>query len=235
MWPFGKSIKQRVEEEMKKSPLVASQPVTVEESHGVVKFQGVVSNAVIVGLLNSIASGINGVKSVDTSMVGVEDNEPDTVPPVDEAEVQAAIDASAIAKSVYHDIINNGELSNNPIDVLQSGTEVVLRGAVDSEHEYRLAVQVASAVAGVTGVNANDLQIVEGAKQKHEAAVAEEVAKVSAPGYVNIPDEWYVVRRGDTLTAIAAKYSSDIDTIAKANGIHDVNMIKIGQKIQIPR
>jgi osmotically-inducible protein OsmY len=235
MWPFGKSIKQRVEEEMKKSPLVASQPVTVEESHGVVKFQGVVSNAVIVGLLNSIASGINGVKSVDTSMVGVEDNEPDTVPPVDEAEVQAAIDASSIAKSVYHDIINNGELSNNPIDVLQSGTEVVLRGAVDSEHEYRLAVQVASAVAGVTGVNANDLQIVEGAKQKHEAAVAEEVAKVSAPGYVNNPDEWYVVRRGDTLTAIAAKYSSDIDTIAKANGIHDVNMIKIGQKIQIPR
>jgi nucleoid-associated protein YgaU len=235
MWPFGKSIKQRVEEEMKKSPLLASQPVTVEESHGVVKFQGIVSNAVMIGLLNSVATGINGVKSVDTSMVGVEDSEPETVPPVDVAEVQAAIDASAIAKSVYHDISNNGELSNNPIDVLQSGTEVVLRGAVDSEHEYRLAIQVASAVAGVTGVNANDLQIVEGAKQKHEAAVAEEVAKVSAPGYVNIPDEWYVVRRGDTLSAIAAKYSSDIDTIAKANGIHDVNLIKIGQKIQIPR
>jgi osmotically-inducible protein OsmY len=231
MWPFGKSIKQRVEEEMKKSPLLASQPVTVEESHGVVKFQGVVSNAAIVRLLEATASGINGVKSVDTGMVGVEDNEPDTVPAVDEAEVQAAIDASAIAKSVYHDIINNGELSNNPIDVLQSGTEVVLRGAVDNDHEYRLAVQVASAVAGVTGVNANDLKIVEGAKQKHEAAKVEEAAKP----YVNIPDEWYVVRRGDTLTAIASKYSSDVDTLAKANGIHDVNMIKIGQKIQIPR
>jgi osmotically-inducible protein OsmY len=230
MWPFGKSIKQRVEEEMKKSPLLASQPVTVEELHGVVKFQGVVSNAAIVRLLEATASGINGVKSVDTGMVGIEDNEPDTVPAVDEAEVQAAIDASAIAKSVYHDIINNGELSNNPIDVLQSGTEVVLRGAVDNEHEYRLAVQVASAVAGVTGVNANDLQIVEGAKQKHEAAKVEEAAKP-----INIPDEWYVVRRGDTLTAIAAKYSSDIDTIAKANGIHDVNLIKIGQKLQIPR
>jgi osmotically-inducible protein OsmY len=235
MWPFGKSIKQRVEEEMKKSPLVASQPVTVEESKGVVKFQGIVSNAVIVGLLNSIASGISGVKSVDTSMVGVEDNEPETVPAVDEAEVQAAIDASAIAKSVYHDIANNGELSNNPIDVLQSGTEVVLRGAVDSEHEYRLAIQVASAVAGVTGVNANDLQIVEGAKQKHEAAKAEEAAKVSAPGYVNLPDEWYVVRRGDTLGEIASRLSSSVDDIAKANGIHDVNLIKIGQKLQIPR
>jgi osmotically-inducible protein OsmY len=230
MWPFGKSIKQRVEEEMKKSPILASQPVTVEESRGVVKFQGVVSNAAIVRLLEATATGINGVKSVDTGMVGVEDNEPETVPAVDEAEVQAAIDASAIAKSVYHDIINNGELSNNPIDVLQSGTEVVLRGAVDSEHEYRLAVQVASAVAGVTGVNANDLQIVEGAKQKHEAAKVEEAAKP-----VNIPDEWYVVRRGDTLTAIAAKYSSDVDTLAKTNGIHDVNLIKIGQKIQIPR
>jgi osmotically-inducible protein OsmY len=230
MWPFGKSIKQRVEEEMKKYPDVLSQPVTVEESHGTVKFQGIVSNPAVIKLLTSIASGINGVKNVDTGMVGIEDNEPDTVPPVDEVQIQAAIDASAIAKSVYHDIINNGELSNNPIDVLQSGTEVVLRGAVDSEHEYRLAIQVASAVAGVTGVNANELQVVEGAKQKHEAAKVEEAAKP-----VNIPDEWYVVRRGDTLTAIAAKYSSDIDTLAKANGIHDVNMIKIGQKIQIPR
>ncbi len=235
MWPFGKSIKQRVEEEMKKSPLLASQPVTVEESHGVVKFQGIVSNAAIVRLLEATASGINGVKSVDTGMVGIEENEPETVPAVDEAEVQAAIDASAIAKSVYHDISNNGELSNNPIDVLQSGTEVVLRGAVDNEHEYRLAVQVASAVSGVTGVNANDLKIVEGAKQKHEAAVAEEVAKVSAPGYVNIPDEWYVVRRGDTLSEIASSLSSSVDDIAKANGIHDVNLIKIGQKLQIPR
>jgi osmotically-inducible protein OsmY len=231
MWPFGKSIKQRVEEEMKKYPDVLSQPVTIEESHGTVKFQGVVSNPAVIKLLTAIASGINGVKNVDTGMVGVEDNEPDTVPPVDEVQVQAAIDASAIAKSVYHDIINNGELSNNPIDVLQSGTEVVLRGAVDNEHEYRLAVQVASAVAGVTGVNANDLQIVEGAKQKHEAAKVEEAAKP----YVNIPDEWYVVRRGDTLTAIASKYSSDVDTLAKANGIHDVNLIKVGQKIQIPR
>jgi osmotically-inducible protein OsmY len=230
MWPFGKSIKQRVEEEMKKYPAVLSQPITVEESHGTVKFQGVVSNPAVIKLLTSIASGINGVKNVDTGMVGVEDNEPDTVPPVDEAEVQAAIDASAIAKSVYHDIINNGELSNNPIDVLQSGTEVVLRGAVDNEHEYRLAVQVASAVSGVTGVNANELQIVEGAKEKHEAAKVE-----AAAAYVNIPDEWYVVRRGDTLTAIASKYSSDVDTLAKANGIHDVNMIKVGQKIQIPR
>ncbi len=230
MWPFGKSIKQRVEEEMKKSPLLASQPVTVEESHGVVKFQGIVSNAAIVRLLEATASGINGVKSVDSGMVGIEENEPDTVPAVDEAEVQAAIDASAIAKSVYRDISNNGELSNNPIDVLQSGTEVVLRGAVDNEHEYRLAVQVASAVAGVTGVNANDLKVVEGAKQKHEAAVVE-----AAAAYVNIPDEWYVVRRGDTLGEIASRLSSSVDDIAKANGIHDVNLIKIGQKLQIPR
>ncbi len=235
MWPFGKSIKQRVEEEMKKYPDILSQPITVDESQGTVKFQGVVSNPAVIKLLTSIASGINGVKNVDTGMVGVEQNEPETVPPVDETQVQAAIDASAIAKSVYHDISSNGELSNNPIDVLQSGSEVVLRGAVDSDHEYRLAVQIASAVSGVTGVNANDLQIVEGAKQKHEAAKAEEAAKVAAPGYVNIPDEWYVVQRGDTLSAIATKYSSDIDTLAKANGIHDVNLIKIGQKIQIPR
>jgi nucleoid-associated protein YgaU len=112
---------------------------------------------------------------------------------------------------------------------------VVLRGAVDNDHEYRLAVQLASAVSGVTGVNANDLKVVEGAKEKLQAAKAEEAAKVAAPGYVNIPDEWYVVRRGDTLGEIASRLSSSVEDIAKANGIHDVNLIKIGQKLQIPR
>ena len=168
-------------------------------------------------------------------MVGIEDSEPDTVPPVDEAEVQAAIDASAGAKAVYAEISSNVELANNPIDVLQSGSEVVLRGAVDNDHEYRLAVQLASAVSGVTGVNANDLKVVEGAKEKLQAAKAEEAAKVAAPGYVNFPDEWYVVRRGDTLGEIASRLSSSVEDIAKANGIHDVNLIKIGQKLQIPR
>ena len=235
MWPFGKSIKQRVEDEMKKYPSVLSQPITVEENHGTVKFQGVVSNPAVIKLLTSIASGINGVKNVDTGMVGIEDSEPDTVPPVDEAEVQAAIDASAGAKAVYAEISSNVELANNPIDVLQSGSEVVLRGAVDNDHEYRLAVQLASAISGVTGVNANDLKVVEGAKEKLQAAKAEEAAKVAAPGYVNIPDEWYVVRRGDTLGEIASRLSSSVEDIAKANGIHDVNLIKIGQKLQIPR
>ena len=48
MWPFGKSIKQRVEDEMKKYPSVLSQPITVEENHGTVKFQGVVSNPAVI-------------------------------------------------------------------------------------------------------------------------------------------------------------------------------------------
>ena len=47
-------------------------------------------------------------------------------------------------------------------------------------------------------------------------------------------DETYTVQSGDSLSAIASKFNSNIDSIAKANNIHDINQIYSGQELTIP-
>ncbi|MBQ6483100.1 MAG: LysM peptidoglycan-binding domain-containing protein [Anaerolineaceae bacterium] len=52
---------------------------------------------------------------------------------------------------------------------------------------------------------------------------------------VKEPPEVYVVKKGDTLSAIAKKYKTTVAKLVKANGIKDKNLINIGQKIIIVR
>ena len=47
-------------------------------------------------------------------------------------------------------------------------------------------------------------------------------------------DEVYTVKAGDTLSAIARKYNTTYQVLAKYNGIANPNIINIGQKIKIP-
>ena len=44
----------------------------------------------------------------------------------------------------------------------------------------------------------------------------------------------YVVKAGDTLSAIAVKYNTTVAALVAANGIKDKNLIHVGQKITIP-
>jgi LysM repeat protein len=44
----------------------------------------------------------------------------------------------------------------------------------------------------------------------------------------------YTVQSGDTLSAIANRFGADIDAIAGQNNIADVNMIEVGQQLDIP-
>lgn len=44
----------------------------------------------------------------------------------------------------------------------------------------------------------------------------------------------YTVRKGDTLGAIAARYGTTVSKIAAANGIKNVNLIRVGQTLTIP-
>ncbi len=45
---------------------------------------------------------------------------------------------------------------------------------------------------------------------------------------------YYTVRAGDTLTKIAARFRTDVWSIARANGITNLNRIRIGQVLCIP-
>src|SRR5438874_948027 len=44
----------------------------------------------------------------------------------------------------------------------------------------------------------------------------------------------YVVKAGDTLSSIAARYGTTVGAIARANGISNANRIVIGRKLAIP-
>ncbi len=44
----------------------------------------------------------------------------------------------------------------------------------------------------------------------------------------------HTVRSGDTLSALAKKYSTSVDKLAKANNIKNANQIQVGQKLTIP-
>lgn len=45
--------------------------------------------------------------------------------------------------------------------------------------------------------------------------------------------EYYTVKKGDTLSAIAKKYNTTVDCIAKLNNLSNPNLIIIGQKLRV--
>lgn len=56
----------------------------------------------------------------------------------------------------------------------------------------------------------------------------------SKTGVSSSTSKTYVVKRGDTLSKIAAKYGTTYQVLAKYNNISNPNLIKVGQKIKIP-
>jgi soluble lytic murein transglycosylase-like protein len=44
----------------------------------------------------------------------------------------------------------------------------------------------------------------------------------------------YIVRPGDTLSEIAVRHGSSVQALIQANNLHDANLIRVGQLLQIP-
>lgn len=63
-----------------------------------------------------------------------------------------------------------------------------------------------------------------------------ELAKATVEKNTNEKHETltYTVKKGDTLSAIAKKYSVSVEKLARINKIHNVNMLRIGAKLKIP-
>ena len=238
MWPFGKPLSERVKDAINQWPPLQGMNLSVTDNRGNISISGTVPRQPHLNLLESAVQGVKGVKAVDLTgvIVGQQDipeaeiAAAEAKAQAEEAEIKKAIDASALAKKVLKALEANGELTDNPIDVLQKGTGVVLRGAVDNQHESNLAVQIAQG-QGATSVDVSGLKVEAGAKEKFAA---------EQKAYVNVPDEWYTVQAGDTLSGIAQKFYGDGSRdsyvkIARANNISDPDLIKVGQKLQIPR
>lgn len=226
MWPFGKSTQARLEEAIKEQEKTANLGISVSVKKNTAVMTGSVPSDNHKNLLTAIAQGINGIKNVDVSGVSVtnattQTNE-GTAISKDDAN---ATDPSANAKAALSKIKAESSLANNPLDVLQKGSSIVLRGAVDSQAEFDKAKSLAASVEGVTNVDTSGLQIIQNASK------------------LNVTDDdgdvVYTVQSGDTLSHIALHYYGDAGKssymkIAEANGLDDPNKINVGQKLKIP-
>ncbi|ADY26316.1 Peptidoglycan-binding lysin domain protein [Deinococcus proteolyticus MRP] len=245
MWPFGKKTADRVSDAIKENKQLSGLGLNVQEKGGTVTLSGIAPSQAHVNLARIVAEGVNGVKSVDVSGVSVQapakPSQPAAAatgtaqtaqssggPTVQTASTggsdQELEDTSRVAKEVLSAIRGNAELKDDPIDVLQSGKSVILRGVVDSDHELRLAEQLARGVSGVAGVDVSGLKVHEGAK---------ELAKEKDEQGETV----YTVKAGDTLSKIAQRYYGDLNAyhkIAQYNGIANPDHIEVGQKIRIP-
>lgn len=142
-----------------------------------------------------------------------------------DAEIKQVEDRSRVAKAVLSAIRSNGELADDPIDVLQSGSSVILRGVVDNDHEKRLLEQVARGVDGVSGVDISGVRVAQGAKE-----LVKEKDQDSG-------DTVYTVKPGDSLSAIAQKFYGDpmeYKKIAHYNNISNPDLIHPGDRLRIP-
>lgn len=67
-----------------------------------------------------------------------------------------------------------------------------------------------------------------------KATSTSEPATSAKPAQPTAGEEVYTVKKGDTLSKIAAKYGTTYQKLAEYNGIANPNAISIGQKIKIP-
>lgn len=132
--------------------------------------------------------------------------------------------SSALARAAYQAIRQHPQLQNDPIDVLQSGQTVILRGAVDNDAEKQAAEALARAVPGVSAVDTSGLKVLQGVREL--AAGRNEQGEVV-----------HTVKAGDTLSQIAQRYYGDMmryHELARHNGIKNPDHIEVGQQIRIP-
>ncbi|MFQ3612677.1 MAG: BON domain-containing protein [Cyanobacteriota bacterium] len=217
MWPLNRNLAERVKEAMREYAPTRNLEVSVSERGGVITFQGQIPAENYRQVLRYTAEGIKGVKEVDTSQLILVTPSSGEVAP-DPVEIATVVESSHLAKAALKALEADPQLADAPIDVLQRGSGVVLRGSVASAELAERAVQVAQSVAGVTEVDSTGLQVTPASTQPTE--------------------EIYTVKSGDTLSAIAQRFYGDANAylrIAQANNISNPNLIQVGQKLRIPR
>ena len=92
-------------------------------------------------------------------------------------------------------------------------------------------------VRELVGANPQLLQISDKLTVPVPVAIPQESSTPATPGGnggTTAPARTYTVRRGDTLSAIAVRYSTTVAAIAAANNITNPNSIQIGQLLTIP-
>jgi LysM repeat protein len=114
-----------------------------------------------------------------------------------------------------------------------SGVYVVKRGDTLASIAARNGVSLgrlasANGIANVNLIYVGQRLVIPG-KSGAAVAAAKPAAKAAAPAATGV----YVVRRGDTLGAIAARYGTSISRLVALNGLANPNHIYVGQRLRV--
>jgi LysM repeat protein len=125
--------------------------------------------------------------------------------------------------------IPSGSGSASPAPSPSGGTHVVQPG----ENLYRIALRYGTSVQEIAAANGivNTSRIYVGQRLVIPGGSASPVPAPSSPA----PSaKTYVVRRGDTLSAIALRYGVSVWSLAQLNAIANPSLIYVGQVLRIP-
>lgn len=98
-----------------------------------------------------------------------------------------------------------------PVDEIKVLNPHLVRGMTPPDREYDVRVPVGSA-----------------------AGFPEQFARIPREDRVHVVTRTHVVRQGETLSGIAARYGTSVDNLKKVNGIKRPDAIPIGRKLTIP-
>jgi membrane-bound lytic murein transglycosylase D len=99
------------------------------------------------------------------------------------------------------------------------GTHVVQRGETLGAIASRYGTSVSALMAANDITSANRIQV---------------GARLTVPGDGSVAPQRHVVRRGETLTAIAARYGHSVDTLVAANDLRSPDRLRVGMALSIP-
>ncbi len=97
------------------------------------------------------------------------------------------------------------------------------------------ALLAAAAILAGCASSGQRAPVVDRSETPKKSVAAADVTRKKAPLEKDWRPEAYVVQKGDTLYSIAFNYGLDYRELAELNGIHDPNVIQIGQQIRLFR
>ena len=140
--------------------------------------------------------------------------------------------ASASTQTLVNEVMA-GKYGNGDTRKIVLGSKYqAVQDAINGGNKKSIAQVAKDVIAGKYGNDPQRSQKLR-AEGYDPAAVQAEVNKQLGSGSSGSSAKYYVIRSGDTLSGIAARYGTSVSQICSWNGIKNANVIYAGQKIRV--
>ena len=148
----------------------------------------------------------------------------------------ASVSAETLAEEVKAGKYGNGETRKTVLGNRYTEVQDIVNGSSSSSSSSTYTVVSGDTLSGIgskLGVNWKDIANANGISSPYTIYPGQ---KLIIPGKSNSSSNssvTYTVKSGDTLSEIAKKYNTTVNKIASDNGITNINLIYVGQKLII--